>query len=89
VTVLAILLLIRLFEIMWRLVKELVILLGHQTWWSYGLQRRSEASWLLEVRVQIPLLAWIFFSLAGCVGAGDGFCDRLNTSSLESCRVHV
>jgi len=43
--------------------------------WSSGLRRRSAASRLLGMRVQIPLETWISVCCECCLLSGRGLCD--------------
>ena len=47
--------------------------------WPRGLERGSEASRLLGLRVRIPPEAWMLVSCEWCVLSGRGICVRLIT----------
>jgi hypothetical protein len=55
--------------------------------WPRGLRRRSLASRLLRLWVQIPPRAWMFVCCECCVLSGRGLCDGLITRPEESYRL--
>jgi len=55
--------------------------------WSCSLRRRSAASRLLRLRVQIPLGVLMFVCCECCVLSGGGLCAELITHPKESYRM--